>query len=182
MATVDFGKDTYNRGYDVELYDVPECFEVIGNNGRAIDTNEEGIVALDDTDVKSMTLDDSLQITLRAKKNNEAGASLGKQTIKVRTTYLAGKGDENIVQATGSANVTVVRGIESITATSAPQIYRSGTDRQAKAAARQKLRLLIILPGKYADAKSATPRTKKVTYEVGSVTNGKFAVNNDILV
>lgn len=178
VATVDFGKDTYNRGTDVEIYDVPEGLWVIVGD-RWYRPNAEGVVALADSKKVNelITLGDNLEIKLYA----EQYMSVGKKTIKVRTTYLAGEGDENVVQTTASMPVTVVRGIENIEATSAPQIFRDGTGKQAKAGT-AKITVAYNTEDAYnGDAKSAAPKTKKVTYEIGKYENGSFVKDDNVL-
>ncbi len=178
VATVDFGKDTYNRGTDVEIYDVPEGLRVIVGD-RWYRPNAEGVVALADSKKVNelITLGDNLEIKLYA----EQYMSVGKKTIKVRTTYLAGEGDENVVQTTASMPVTVVRGIENIEATSALQILRDGTGNQARAGT-AKITVAYNTKDAYnGDAKSAAPKTKKVTYEIGKYENGSFVKDDNVL-
>ena len=183
VATVDFGKDTYNRGRDVEIYDIPEGFTIIGANDEALQADANGIVRLasaEETAGKtSQTLDDSLEIKVRIDKY----APVGKQTIKVRTTYFndlsvtSDNAIDSVVQATGSMPVTVLRSIENIEAESVPQIYKEN-----KKKATAKIAVAYNTENRYADAKSVAPKTKKVTYEVGYMNdNGVFEKNDDVL-
>lgn len=164
VANVNFPAGTYNRGRDVEVYDIPEGLNLVTSSGRSLSPDAEGVVALSE---KDNTLGDGGAIYLRA----DSGAALGKNIIKVRTTYLSNE-DNNVVQATGSVNVTVARGIEDIDLSYAPQIYKADTKATAK------ITVNYNTVGKYADAKSAAPKTKKVTYEIGRMENGYFVQND----
>ena len=161
VANVIFPAGTYNRGRDVEVYDIPEGLTLVDAKGRRLTPDAEGVVTLSE---EKKTLDDDGSIILAASSN----ATLGKNTIKVRTTYLSGK-DANVVQATGSVNVTVARGIENITLSSAPEIYKVSNK-----AATTKITVNYNTGNRYADAKSAAPKTKKVAYEIGRIENNEF--------
>lgn len=171
VATVDFGKDTYNRGADVEIYDVPAGFSIIVDE-EEVSPDARGVVMLREAG-DTTPLDDSLKVTVKVKQ----GVAIGKQTIKARTTY---QNDEGVVQAVGSIPVTVVRGIESIEATSIPQIYKVNNDANGRGAkpATAKIAVAYNTKGSYADAKAAAPKTKKVDYEIGRLDEGRNFVKD----
>lgn len=143
VATVDFGKSaSYNGGMDVEIYDIPAGLTVYNSDDDCADQNG------------TVTLKDDLKVFVYA----DTYARPGKYTIKARTTY--NKESDNaggsIVQATASVPVTVVQGIYDISATAPKNIYK--TDKAATAK-------IAVTYNNYG-GKSATPKTKKVTYDL----------------
>ncbi|MBD5507073.1 MAG: hypothetical protein HDR05_03205 [Lachnospiraceae bacterium] len=155
VATVDFGKDTtYNRDEDVQAW-------VVNNKDNTDSENTVSVVKNGDLSVVNG------KVTLKVGKKVKPG----KYKIQVQqTTAGTEKGSlpDNANRATATLDVTVVQGIADISASSQSTIYVP-----AGKAATAKITTAYNVETKYADKTAlAKPKTAKVDYELGTLTNG----------